>query len=196
MQPAHAEPDPVLALVRVACSAPENRFGPEFLDEHLLVVERFAGILAGTLDADREAVRVAALLHDLAAIRDWSVTPRHAEAGAELATKLLSPGGELAGVRFDAARIERVATCAREHSSPKVIGRAIPESVAVSNADAMAQIARPLYWFHYARTVRNLCHADAMAWYRSLIERNWNALIDAARPLIEAEHAAAALVVR
>ncbi len=82
--------DPLHTLVREMCSLPSNRFGPEFFEEHLLVVERFALRLTELFDADRGIVRAAALLHDMAAIRDFSCLPCHAEKGAgEIAKSLI-----------------------------------------------------------------------------------------------------------
>lgn len=177
--------DIVLELVQTACSEPNNRFGPEFLEEHLLLVERFALDLAERLGADRRIVQVAALAHDLSAIRDFASVAQHAELGAELVQAALSPGGPLSELAFDGRSIELVALCVREHSMPRQPQATCLESVAVSNADAMAQIARPLYWYHYARTARGLGHSAAMEWYGALVKRNLAALIDIAQPLIE-----------
>ncbi len=183
--------DPVLAFLRQSCSSPQNIFGPEFVEEHLLVVERFALALADVLGADRSVVRLAALLHDVAAIEDGATIPTHAELGAQAIGRLCGPSGPLAdALRLDEGQIVQIALCVREHSSPKQTGETTPESVCVSNADAMSQIVRPFYWCHYARTVKRLAHADAIAWYRSLVERNWNALIDAARAMIEPDYRA------
>ncbi len=190
-------PDPILTFIEHECASPANRFGPEFLPEHLLLVERFALQLADRLGADRDVVRVAALLHDTAAIRDYGCVPVHAEAGAELVEKLCAIGGPLGpSLRFDAARIAKVGRCCREHSSPKGTGQTIPESVCVSNADGMAQIARPFYWFHYARTLKKQSYPDAVAWYRTVVEGAWKALIEDARAIVTREHETAmALVV-
>ncbi len=190
-------PDPVLAFIEREIASPANRFGPEFLPEHLLLVEGFGLQLADRLGADRDVVRVAALLHDTAAIRDYGCVPVHADAGAALVEELCGPGGELASaLNLTAARIAMVGRCCREHSSPKRSGETIPESVCVSNADGMAQIARPFYWFHYARTLKKQSYPDAVAWYRTVVEGAWNALIEDARAIVTREHETAmALVV-
>jgi len=189
--------DPVVAFLNRLCTAPVNRFGPEFLAEHLLVVERFAGQLARILGADQTVVRIASLLHDVAAIEDASQIPVHAERGEQLVAELCGPSGPFAdSLRLDPARILLIGRCVREHSSPKHVDQTVLESVCVSNADAMSQIARPFYWFHYARTVKGLPHAAAFAWYQSLVERNWNGLIDIAREIVAADHAAVTRLLR
>lgn len=188
--------DALYVFVREACSRPANRFGPEFFDEHVLVVERFALQLAELTGADRKIVRPAALLHDLAAVQDFTCLPRHGEKGAEEVAAFLScldPGGRLG---FDSEQISRIAVCVREHSSPRKTGETTPESVCVSQADAMSQIARPFYWFHYARALKDLTHNDALEWYRSLVSRNWSGLMDSAKSLIEGEYKAVAKMLR
>ncbi len=183
----------VLALVQEKCASVSNRFGLEFVDQHILVVQQFALTLAEKFGADQKAVITAALLHDISAIEDFDCLPSHAERSAERAVTLLSPGGELSEIGFDAHRIERIATCMREHSTPRRHGETIVESVCVSNADAMSQILRPFYWYNYARDLKMLSHEKALAWYRELVERNWEPLIDAAKNLVR-EHYEAALV--
>ncbi len=189
--------DPVVTFLNRSCSAPTNKFGPEFVAEHLLIVERFAVRLAQTLGADQTVVRMAALLHDIAAIEDASQIPVHAERGELLVIDLCGESGPFAdGLRLDRSQVERIAMCVREHSSPRRIDQTILESVCVSNADAMSQIARPFYWFHYARSFKGLSHAGALEWYQALVEHNWNGLIDAAREIIAAEHASVTTLLR
>ena len=171
-------------------------FGVEFIDQHILVAQQFAQVLAEKFGADQKAVNAAALLHDISAVDDFDSLDEHAERGARLAVELFSPGGSLADFGFESNRIERIAISIREHSSPKRHGETIVESVCVSNADAMSQIVRPFYWYDYARDVKMLTHADARAWYGALVERNWEPLIDAAKNLVRDEYQAALIFTR
>ncbi len=184
--------DPLHAFARDLCALPANRFGPEFFEEHLLVVEHFALKLAGLFGAEREIVRAAALLHDMAAIRDFACLHDHAEKGAEDIAAYLSSGG----FGLDDGHVSRIAVCVREHSSPRKPGEATAESVCVSHADAMSQITRPFYWVHYARTLKCLPHNSAIEWYRSLVCRNWSKLLDEAKSLIEREFTAVEVMIR
>ncbi len=187
--------DPLYTVVRKACSRSTNRFGPEFVDEHLMVVERFALQLAKLFGADHAIVRTAALLHDMAAIQDFACLPLHAERGAEEVASFLSSRRVDDALGFDAEHISRIAVCIREHSSPGKPGETTVESVCVSHADAMSQITRPFYWFHYARTLKCLTHRDAVEWYRSLVRRNWSNLLEEARSLIKTEYGAVAIMI-
>ncbi len=186
----------VLAFVKERCESPNNRFGLEFIEQHLLVVQKLALTLAEKFGADQRAVSAAALLHDISAIEDFESLAEHAERSAKRAVELLSPGGALSGIGFDAHRIERIATCMSEHSVPRRHGETIVESVCVSNADAMSQIIRPFYWYNYARDFKMLSNEGALRWYRALIERNWEPLIDAAKNLVKEEYEAALVVAR
>jgi uncharacterized protein len=186
----------VLTLVKEKCESPNNRFGLEFIDQHILVVQRFALILAEKFGADQKAVSAAALLHDISAIEDFDNLSEHAELSAKRAVELLSPGGALSAIGFDAHRIERIATCMSEHSTPRRHGETIVESVCVSNADAMSQIVRPFYWYNYARDFKMLSNEGALQWYRALVERNWEPLIDAGKNLVKEEYEAALVITR
>jgi uncharacterized protein len=188
--------DTVLTLVREACTSARNRYGLEFVDQHLMVVQKFAIALAERFGADHKAVIAAALLHDISAIEDFECLPAHAERGAERALELLALGGRLSGIGFEPRRIERIATCVREHSTPRRHGETIVESVCVSNADAMSQIVRPFYWYNYARQLEQLSHENAIAWYRAVVERNWEPLIDAAKNLVRDQYEAALVITR
>ncbi len=120
------------------CQQNENIFGSSFFDQHLAVVAEYAGILAKRLGADGEIVELAAYLHDLSAVRDASTLPDHANSSAALARRLLTEHGRPQDL------VERVARSIAAHSHPVPIGGGSPEEVCVSNADAIAQIVRPL----------------------------------------------------
>jgi len=171
------------ALVRTECNREPNVFGPSFFDEHAAVVVRYATALAERLHADREIVAAAAWLHDLAAVKDASALPRHAAEGAVLASEILKSFG------WPEERAARVAACVASHSTPVAAGTA--EEICVSHADAMAQIARPLYWAWMVYGLRRSDFADGRAWLLSRYEQNWLALNDTARAMIQAEYSQA-----
>jgi uncharacterized protein len=172
------------ALARADCLRAENRFGAAFLEEHLQVVAGYALRLADRLGADREVVELAAWLHDLAAVRDFSTLPTHAQDGARLASGWLSRQG------LPAPRVEAVRRCVASHSAPLAPGAGTVEEVCLSNADVLAQLARPAYWFHYLYGVRGLSREDGLAWFRARATEVWGALAPEARALAGAERAA------
>ncbi len=169
-------------LVLEDCRKPANIFGPSFFDQHLAVVTEYAGCLAARLGADPEVVELAALLHDISAVHDAATLPRHAATSAAEASRLL------AGKGYAAAVMERVALCIASHSAPVQIGCGSPEEICVSNADAMSRIARPVYWGYVAYGVRKQGFEEGRQWLRSLLENDWNALVQPAKELVAAEY--------
>jgi len=171
--------DTVREYVRRECNSEKNAFGSAFFDEHLSVVVEYAGRLAGILGADSEIVGLAGWLHDLSAIQDFAVLPKHPAASAEIARRFLLENG------CPSDRIERVASCIASHSVPVQIGNGLIEEVCVSNADAMSQIVKPAYWFFYVFQVRHFGFAEGRDWLRQRVESHWAALIPQARPIID-----------
>jgi uncharacterized protein len=164
------------------CGSDKNVFGPAFFEQHLLVVRAYALKLAAALGADAEIVELASYLHDLAAVGDISLIPEHHLLGADLAREFLRQHG------CPSDRIEGVARCIASHSAPVQRGDGSPEEVCVSNADAMSQIVRPVYWLYYAFQVRRFDFETGRAWYRQRVDDNWNRLIPQARDTVEAEY--------
>ena len=166
-------------LVEAASRAPECRLAPGFFREHVLVVERFARRLAPLFGADLAVVVPAAILHDIAALEDFSRVAEHHELGAVRAAGILRAHG------LDEGRIGRVASCIRAHVRPvPPDGRA--EEACLSHADALAQMANPSYWLDYARTTRGLAFPGGRDWYAGMVADRWEALSenvkDVARP--------------
>jgi uncharacterized protein len=175
--------DGIRELVRRDCEA--SLFGAAFYDDHVALVARFAVTLAGPLNAEAESVELAAWLHDLAAVRDPAAQPEHPRLGAELAPGLLAPYG------YESMVSDRVAAAIASHSFPLRPGSATPEEVCLSQADAVAQIVRPVYWFYFVTTFRGLGYLEAVQWLKNLLETKWEALIEPARRLTGDRYAAA-----
>lgn len=171
-------------FVHKACQRNENIFGPSFFDQHLAVVARFATSLAGRLGADVEVVELAAYLHDLSAILDSTTIPNHPRLSADLAAQLLLERG------YPQTRASQVARAISTHSDPLPLGKASPEEVCVSNADAAARILRPAYWMYFAFGIRRYGFEEGREWLRSLIEKQWGQLIEPAKELVGARYGA------
>jgi len=171
--------DTIREYVAGECRSSRNAFGPAFFDEHLSVVVGYARLLGQALNADLEIIELAGWLHDISAIQDFAVLPRHPAASADIARTILQERG------YPSERIERVAKCIVLHSSPVQLGNGLVEEVCVSNADAMSQIVKPAYWSYYVFRVRQFGFAEGRDWLRQRVENNWAALIPQARVLIE-----------
>jgi len=168
------------AIVEAACELPGSRLNSGFYREHVLVVERLVRRLAPLLGARLDVVLPAALLHDIAAIEDFSRVSLHHELGAERARTILSEAG------FPDWQTGAVAACIRRHVLPVAEGAGTPEEVCLSNADAVAQMTTPSYWLHYAHSVRALEFPAGRDWYLALVKERWprlhRSLREIARP--------------
>lgn len=164
------------------CNSGRNAFGPAFFEQHLAVVAGYARRLGETLGADLEIIELAAWLHDLSAVQDFAVLPKHPAVSAEIARKMLLERG------YPVERIERVARCIAAHSAPVPIGKGAPEETCVSNADAMSQIVRPAYWSYYVFRVRQFGFVEGRDWLRQRVDSNWGALIPPAKGIIANEY--------
>ncbi len=171
--------DQIRGEVWMACQQAGNVLTPGFYDAHLALVARYGLELADTLGADREIVELAAWLHDISAVLDFTTLPEHAEASARRAATMLADHG------YPDARVAAVADAVRRHTRPLQLAEGTPEEVALSNADAMAQIAAPEYWLYFAFRIRNLGYAEGRAWYEAMMRRNWEAIVPQARAILE-----------
>lgn len=173
---------PVLErLIKEACAAPSNRFGPDFLVQHIYLHRAYALRLAAILGADPAVVEAAAFLHDVAAVRDFSCLASHPEESAKQAALILQDLGLAPDF------VDRVCGCIAAHSAPVAIGAGSLEVVCVSNADAMSQLARPGYWFYYVFHVREMGCTEGMEWYRARLAAHKAGLIPQACELIAGE---------
>jgi hypothetical protein len=171
-------------LVRAECDLPSNRFGPAFFDEHVLQVVGYGRALATALGADPWVVELSGYLHDLSAVRDLSCVPTHHLESARIAGELLRERG------LPERTVEAVRRCIVSHSNPVVPGQGTPEEVCLSNADVIAQLSRPAYWFFYLHRVRGLGLDEALGWWQGRVDRAWSALVEEARATVGAERAA------
>jgi len=167
----------VCDYVQQACQHHESILGSGFFSEHVEVVARCANALAARLNADPEIITLAAYLHDISAIEQLSTLPEHPRHSAQRALEILTAAG------YPQDRALRVARAISSHASPLDLGGASVEEVCLSNADAVARILRPAYWLYYAFSVRHFSFDEGRIWLRSLIETQWDALIEPAREL-------------
>lgn len=166
-------------LIRLKCLSPENLFGAVFFEQHILLVERFALQLCDKLGADRDKVLAAVYLHDIAAVTDFSSLAEHAICGAEMAGEILARDGH------DNGWIDSVKRCIETHSVPLAPDAGSPEQVCLSNADALSQVANPLYWLYYAFNVRGFDYTAGRKWYVERVNSVWEKLIEPAREMGE-----------
>lgn len=174
--------DAVKNFVQGECNKPANVLSPAFFTQHLLVVADYSKILAETLSADREIVELSAYLHDIAAVQNIALLPEHHTLSAAAARNILLQNN------YPLEKTERVMQAITKHISPIQLGQGSLEDICLSNADAMSQITKPIFWMYFAFSIRRLNYDQGKEWLGQRIENNWNALIQPAKEIIEEEY--------
>jgi HD superfamily phosphodiesterase len=104
-------------IVQDACKNETNHFGYGIWKYHIVNVVRFSKELAVRTGANAEIVEIAALLHDYAAIKDYSMAVNHHVRGAREADALLKRLG------YPDDKIEQVKTCIYCHRGQLPAGK-------------------------------------------------------------------------
>jgi uncharacterized protein len=178
------------AEVERACKAETNAFGYGIWTHHLVQVLTYGETLADALGADAEIVEIAALLHDVAGIKDVRLAPEHHLHGAREAERLLRAHG------YPEARIRAVQHCILTHRASQDLPPETLEARCLASADAMAHISQAASLLHLAYTRKGLGLEDGKAWVRAKLERSYRKLLPEAMALIADEYGAALRLLR
>lgn len=117
--------------VYMKCQAPTNKFGMGCY-YHIAAVARNAELLAEKYGADKEMVIIAAWLHDIASITDYSMYERHHIHGAEIANEILME------LDYSDEKVEIVKACVRNHRGSVNNNKRTIEEICVADADAIS----------------------------------------------------------
>lgn len=113
------------------CQRQTNQFGIGCY-YHIVAVVNHAEILAEKYGADKEVVMIAAWLHDIASITDYSLYELHHIHGAEMAYLILKEYG------YDDKKISLVQRCIRNHRGSISSEKISLEELCVADADAIS----------------------------------------------------------
>jgi len=113
------------------CQKETNKFGMGCY-YHIAAVVRNAEILAEKYGADQEVVMIAAWLHDIASITDYSLYALHHVHGAEMAYDILKE------YSYDNQKILLVQECIRNHRGTVNSAKNSVEELCVADADAIS----------------------------------------------------------
>ncbi len=175
----------VRAVVERACAAPTNAFGYGIWTHHIVSVARFGRELSAQLGADAEIVKLAALLHDYAGIKDVRLAPEHHLHSADEARRLLGALG------YPPGRTERVASCIVTHRASQGAEPETLEARSVASADALAHIVQVPSLLHLAYVTKGLGIGEGAAWVAAKLRRSYKKLCPEAKELIEGRYRAA-----
>lgn len=113
------------------CQRETNKFGMGCY-YHIVAVVKNAEILADKYGADKEIVMIAAWLHDIASVTDYSLYELHHIHGAEMAHTILKEYG------YDDKKIALVQECIKNHRGSVNLERNSLEELCVADADAIS----------------------------------------------------------
>ena len=113
------------------CQKETNKFGIGCY-YHIAAVVKNAEILAEKYGADKEIVMIAAWLHDIASITDYSLYELHHIHGAEMADCILKEYG------YDDKKIALVQECIKNHRGSVTLEKNSREELCVADADAIS----------------------------------------------------------
>ena len=113
------------------CQKQTNKFGIGCY-YHIVAVVKNAEILAEKYGADKEIAMIAAWLHDIASITDYSLYELHHIHGAEMAYSILKEYG------YDDKKISLVQECIKNHRGSVNFDKKSLEELCVADADAIS----------------------------------------------------------
>jgi putative nucleotidyltransferase with HDIG domain len=167
-----------------------NIFGYEIWIYHVVIVVKYAKILAEKLGADKEIVEISALLHDYASIKDSSMYKEHHMYGAIEAEKILK------GFNYPEERINKIKDCIIQHRGSVPLDRTTKESICIASADAMAHIDQVPSLLHLVYYKRKMDVNEGANWVIKKLERSWNKLCPEAKEIMEYKYESAKIILK
>jgi uncharacterized protein len=174
--------DYIREYVKAECS--KTTFNRELYENHILVVADYGAKLAKILGADKQAVELASYLHDFAIVHNFEQSNEHHVKGAKVAEDLLIQ------FKYSDDIINKVRDAILMHLKPQNGKNVSTEAICLSNADAMSQLAKPLFWLYYGYTIKKKNYNDCIHTYIKSMEDNWQAMIEPAKEMMAQEYAA------
>ncbi|WP_066498248.1 HD domain-containing protein [Abyssisolibacter fermentans] len=160
------------------CKGENNVFGYGIWSHHIVIVVKYAKLLAKEIEADVEIVEIASLLHDYAGIKDYSKHEEHHIYGSIEAERMLKK------LDYPNDKIEKVKDCIVSHRGSIQKEKNSKEAICVANADAMAHIENIPSLLYFAYCKKGLGIDEGAEWVSKKIKRSWNKLSDEGKTLI------------
>lgn len=148
------------------CTMPSNKFGMGCY-YHIEAVVKNGIMLAEKMGADREIVTIAAWLHDIASVTDYSLYEQHHIHGAAIARELLT------GLSYDTEKISRVENCIRNHRGSVDSERMTPEEICVADADAVSHFDSLPSLLYLAYKIKGMDISQGRDFVRGKLERSF-----------------------
>lgn len=148
---------------------PENKFGIGCY-YHIEAVVKNAKELAEKFEADIEVCIIAAWLHDIASITDYSLYEMHHIHGAEIAEEILKK------LNYETEKINLVKDCIKNHRGSISNERLTLEERCVADADAISHFDNIPSLLDLAYTKKNMKIDEGKNFVRNKLERSYKKL--------------------
>ncbi len=155
--------------VKRRCQLPTNLFGMGCY-YHIIAVVKNVEILAKQYGADIEIVIIAAWLHDIASITDYSLYDKHHIHGARIADEILQK------LNYDKEKIIIVQNCILNHRGSIKCNRLLVEELCVADADAISHFDNLPSLFYLAYVKKELDITEGKQFVKSKLERSYSKL--------------------
>ena len=177
-------------LVKEACEDKKNEYGYGAWSHHISSAVKYAELLAGKLDADKEIVGIGALLHDYASVLNQEWYPEHHVHSTRLAEEILRKHN------YPEEKIQRVKHCIYAHRASKNISRETIEAKIIASADGMAHFDNVSSLLHLAFVTHGKVIDEGTKYVLDKLERDWNKLIPEAKEIIKEKYEAIKLALK
>ena len=160
------------------CQKETNKFGMGCY-YHIAAVVKNAEILAEKYGADKEIVMIAAWLHDIASITDYSLYELHHIHGAEMAHDILKEYG------YDDKKISLVQECIRNHRGSVNLEKNSLEELCVADADAISHFDSVPSLLYLAYVEKGMGIEDGKEFVKDKLARSFQKLSTESKKLYQ-----------
>lgn len=151
------------------CQEPENKFGIGGY-YHIKAVVENAKLLAEKNDVDKEVVIIAAWLHDIASITDYSLYEMHHIHGANIAYDILTK------FNYDAEKILLIQECIKNHRGSIMSKKSTKEELCVADADAISHFDNVPSLLYLAYVTNGMEFKEGKEFVCEKLERSYSKL--------------------
>ena len=160
--------------IYVRCQKPTNKFGMGCY-YHIEAVVKNGELLAEKYNADKEIVMIAAWLHDIASITDYTLYEEHHIHGAKMAYEILS------NLAYDESKILRVQNCIKNHRGSVCMDKNNVEELCVADADAISHFDSVPSLLYLAYVERQMSIEEGIQFVKGKLERSFHKLSKASK---------------
>lgn len=151
------------------CQKPENKFGIGCY-HHIEAVVKNAELLAEKNGANKEVVVIAAWLHDIASITDYSLYEMHHIHGANMAYDILTK------FNYEEDKIIHIQECIRNHRGSIKNNKSTKEELCVSDADAISHFYNVPSLLYLVYATKGMGFEAGKEYVKGKLERSYSKL--------------------